>query len=337
MRSSAFFINGGAGRVISSIPALELFEKENPEDDFIIVCEAGMDMFKNHPTLHSRCFDVHHKGLFEEKIKDRNCISAEPYRVWEYYNQKCSLAQAFDIIINQKDIRELSKSTIVLNTEEDVKGFLAVKEVKEKTKKDKVVVFQPFGRSSVNANGFVYDSGGRSFDMMESAEIVSKLQEKGYAIMMMSEFQVPFSDLGCKEPVSHPQNIGLREWAGIIKNADHFLGCDSVGQHIAHSLDIPTTVVLGSTFAINTSYVNSSNVDIIDIDTDIKRYSPIRITFDEEIERSNDKCMKIGDRKEIFNKIYKSIETRTPVKKKTESNIKSLPNLSGLGIKNGKK
>lgn len=337
MRSSAFFINGGAGRVISSIPALELFEKENPENDFIIVCEGGMDMFKNHPTLHSRCFDVHHKGLFDEKIKQRNCITTEPYRIWEYYNQQCSLAQAFDIEINNKGIRDLPKSTLELNTDEDVKGFLAVKEVKEKTKKDKVIVFQPFGRSSVNANGFVYDSGGRSFDVVEAAEIASKLQEKGYAIMCMSEFTVPFSDLGCKEPVSHPQHIGLREWAGIIKNADHFLGCDSVGQHIAHSLDIPTTVVLGSTFAINTSYVNSSKVDIIDIDEDNKRYSPIRITHDEEIERNNDKCMKIGDRRDIFNKIYKSIEKRTPVEKKIQSNIKSLPNLSGLGSKNAKK
>jgi len=337
MRSSAFFINGGAGRVISSIPALELFAKENPDDDFIIICEGGMDMFKNHSVLHSRCYDVNHKGLFEEKIKQRNCVSTEPYRVWEYYNQECSLAQAFDIQINNKGIRELPKSTLELNTDEDVKGFLAVKEVREKTKKDKVIVFQPFGRSSNNVNGFVYDSGGRSFDVMEAAEIASKLQEKGYAIMLMSEFSVPFSDLGCKEPVSHPQNIGLREWSGIIKNSDHFLGCDSVGQHLAHSLDTPTTVVLGSTFAINTSYVNSSNVDIIDIDEGNKRYSPIRIAMDEEIERNNDRCMKIGDRKDVYSKIYKSIEKRTPTTVKTQSNVKSLPNLSGLGTKNGKK
>ena len=141
MRSSVFFINGGAGRVIQSIPALELFHKENPDDDFIIVCEGGMDMYKNHPLLHSRAFDPNHKNIFEEKIKDRNCISTEPYRVWEYYNQKCSLAQAFDIQINNKGIRDLPKPTYKINTEEDVKGFLAVKEVKEKTQKDKVVVF----------------------------------------------------------------------------------------------------------------------------------------------------------------------------------------------------
>ena len=56
-RSTAFFINGGAGRVICSLPAFELYEKENPDDDFIIVCEGGMDFYKGHPTLHNRAYD----------------------------------------------------------------------------------------------------------------------------------------------------------------------------------------------------------------------------------------------------------------------------------------
>ena len=99
-------MNGGAGRVIASVPAFELYLKENPKDDFIIVCEGGTDFYKGHPTLSRRVFDHWHKGLFETYIKDRNCVSPEPYRVWEYYNQKCSLAQAFDIEINNKGLRD---------------------------------------------------------------------------------------------------------------------------------------------------------------------------------------------------------------------------------------
>ena len=47
---------------------------------------------------------------------------------------------------------------------------------------------------------------------------------------------------GVKQPVAIPQNIDLRMWAGIIDAADHFLGCDSVGQHIAYALDKTATV-----------------------------------------------------------------------------------------------
>ena len=62
MRSKAFFINGGAGRVICSIPALEKYAENH--DDFIIVAEGGMNFFKGHPVLHKHSYDYWHKGLF---------------------------------------------------------------------------------------------------------------------------------------------------------------------------------------------------------------------------------------------------------------------------------
>ena len=54
-------MNGGAGRVIASIPAFEkLYEKDK---DFIIVCEGGMDFYKGHPQLHELAYDHWHKNL----------------------------------------------------------------------------------------------------------------------------------------------------------------------------------------------------------------------------------------------------------------------------------
>ena len=108
-RNSAIFINGGAGRVIASIPALEKFQEENPDNDFVIVCEGGTDFFKGHKSLYARVYDHWHKGLFQDKLKERELVTPEPYRVWEYYNQKCSIAQAYDIAIN-------NKGTLVPNT-----------------------------------------------------------------------------------------------------------------------------------------------------------------------------------------------------------------------------
>ena len=89
-RHTAFFINGGAGRVVCSIPALEKFAEENPDNNFIIVCEGGTDFYKGHPLLHAKAYDVWHKNLFEDKLKDMQLESPEPYRVWEYYNQQAN-------------------------------------------------------------------------------------------------------------------------------------------------------------------------------------------------------------------------------------------------------
>ena len=64
----AFFINGGAGRVLCSIPALEEYKK-NIDPDVVIVAEAWSELFLSSPIIRDNVFNVNHKGLFEEKLE----------------------------------------------------------------------------------------------------------------------------------------------------------------------------------------------------------------------------------------------------------------------------
>lgn len=308
-RSTAFFINGGAGRVITSIPALELYEKENPDDDFIIVCEGGMDFYKGHPTLHKRTFDNWHKGLFESYLKDRNCVSPEPYRVWEYYNQKCSLAQAFDIAISNKGLRDVSTPKIYHNKHEIVEAHQAIQEVKNTTGLDKVLIVQPFGRTAENRPDFVIDGTSRSFSLNDIVKIINELK-KEYSVVLMSEFPIALEEEGTeiKHPVAMPSIPNLRIWSAMIEIADHFLGCDSVGQHMAMAVGTTATSVIGSTFPINISYPEHENFDIIDIGDGKRVYSPIRLTSEEEQDRLNDEVMELTD--EDINNILSSVRDR---------------------------
>lgn len=307
-RSSAFYINGGAGRVVCSIPAFEKFQQENPDDDFIIVCEGGMDFFKGHPTLHDRAYDVWHKGLFEQFIKDRNCFTPEPYRIWEYYNQKCGLAQAFDIAINNKGIRELPPPSINLNKMEMIEGAKVVDEVKRVTGFDKVLVVQPFGRGIISTESYVIDPSSRSFQLNNIIEIINTLK-KEYAIIIMSEIPIDLEDKdNGKYPVGSPQIQDMRIWAGILQIADHFLGCDSLGQHIVKALGKTATVVIGSTFPINISYPNDPDFDIIDVGEGKRVYSPIRTTMEEQQDRYNDEAMELNDKQK--NEILSSVRKR---------------------------
>jgi hypothetical protein len=315
-RSKAYFINGGAGRVICSIPAFEkLYETDK---DFIIVCEGGMDFFKGHPTLHNRAYDNWHKGLFEQYIKDRDCVTPEPYRIWEYYNQKCSLSQAFDIAINNKGIRELSKPTVVLNKMEIAQAFNIVQEIKAKTGFDKVLVIQPFGRGIQNMGEMTIDTSSRSINLVNVLDIINELK-KEYAVILMSEFPIQLEEKDTGQyPVAMPSIPDIRIWAGIIEIADHFVGVDSVGQHIAYSLDKTATVVVGSTYPINISYPNNSNFDIFDLGTDKRVYDPIRISIEDEVQRANDELMEMDKFKlqEILTSIRKRLGKSTKFKGK---------------------
>lgn len=290
-RSKAFFINGGAGRMLSAVPAFESYENESGDANFIIVCEGGTDVFKGHPTLDSRAYDIWHKNLFQEKLKDRDIVSTEPYRIWEYYNQQCSITQAFDIEINNKGIRELPKPMIRLSKEELLTGRKIVSEIKNKLKKDKVVIFQPFGRGIEYIDESFVDRTSRSFEYKDIKKIIKKLQDQDYAVAMMSEIKIDFTEDKLKDEVAFPENASVRQWAAIIKYADHFLGCDSVGQHLAYSVGKESTVVTGSTYPINVSYPTCSFFTVLDMGEELREYSPIRITMDERVDRKHENLM----------------------------------------------
>jgi ADP-heptose:LPS heptosyltransferase len=294
-RSKAFFLNGGAGRMICSIPALEKYEEESGDKDFIVVCEGGSDIFKGHPTLDKRAYDVMHKNLFEDKLRSRDIVSTEPYRVWEYYNQQCSLSQAFDIEINGKGIRELPKPTIRLGKEELVTGRQMVAQVKEKLKKDKIVVIQPFGRGIQYIDETFLDPTSRSIEYKDLKALIRKLQNKNFGVIIMSEFKLDLTKENYKDDVASPEGVNIRQWASIIKYSDHFLGCDSVGQHLAHIVGTKATVVLGSTFPINVSYPDSKDMTIVDFGQETREYSPIRITMDERVDRHHEAVMTMTD------------------------------------------
>ena len=61
--NTTFIINGGAGRVVASIPVLEKFARLNPDDDFRILISGWENLFWSHPTTKTiffseskRCF-----------------------------------------------------------------------------------------------------------------------------------------------------------------------------------------------------------------------------------------------------------------------------------------
>ena len=272
----AFFINGGVGRVLCSIPALE-WHKENIDPSVVIVAEAWLEIFFTSPILRDNVYPIGHKGLFEDNLIDREIISPEPYRLNPYFNQKCDLTQAFDILIN--DLQEIPKSkpiNLEVSRLDQAYGYNFINQVKSQTGKEKVVIFQPLG-SGANINGdFLLDQSGRSFELNDIVKITKELV-KDYAVVLMTNIDIPVQEnIGA----IIPNGANLLEWMGIINAADYFLGCDSMGQHYANALNKPATVVIGSTFPENISYPDNKNFTLIDNGKDIRKYIPMRITQD---------------------------------------------------------
>jgi hypothetical protein len=301
----AFFINGGAGRVLCAIPALEYYVK-NTDPTAVIVVEGWIDLYLTSKILANNVYPAHDSNLFE-KLKDREIITPEPYKLNAYFTQRCNLVQAFDMLINYdvppETIPETKEYNIFIGKKDIATANELVNEARNHFKKQQVVIFQPFGKTAGFQGNTIIDESGRSFEVDDIIKIIEELN-KNYAVIMMSELKIPTNKaLG----VMVPESVSLLQWTGIINAADYFLGCDSVGQHIAHALKKPGTVVIGSTFPENISYPSSSTLTIIDNGKDERRYSPIRIVTDIRIDRHNENLMVLTD--ETIKTITKGIKT----------------------------
>ena len=129
----AFFINGGAGRVLCAIPALEHY-KQHVDPTVVIVVEGWLELFFNSAILRDNVYPVGHKGLFQDKLIDREIITPEPYRLNAYFTQKCNLIQAFDILINDlKEIPKTKEFKLDISRVDQAYGYNLINEIKNQT------------------------------------------------------------------------------------------------------------------------------------------------------------------------------------------------------------
>lgn len=301
---TVFVIDGGAGRVLTSIPALLKYAKNNPQDDFKI-CIYGWDtLLWGIPELQDRTFNADNKGVFENIfLKATRVVSPEPYRLPAYYKQEKSLAQAFDKLINDTDDHsDLPNIKLPLSKAEEINALSAIGEVlKDESKRDRLnIVFQPWGSTAKKVGTYVVDDSSRSLEPWAYIKLVKKLSEK-YNIFYFGDKNLSLEE----DNYSFKFEGDLRFWSALIESCDYFIGVDSVGQHMARAHNIPGTVILGSTFAENISYPDFFNIFE---KSGAKKYAPLRINgIDSHLaDRLNDTRMNFDDKE--MNELLESIE-----------------------------
>ena len=269
-----FYLDGGAGRIIAAIPAFLKYAKLHPTEDWSILIPAWDYLYWGIPELQDRTFGIDTKGIFNNLVK--NCteiVTVEPYRIPGYFNQKLSMAEAIDEQVNgTTDHSDLLPPVIVLNKTENEFGKKAIADIKVAQKKQKTIIFQPFGRGAKadKSTDTVADDEARSLSSADYLSLARRLAAK-YNIIFFGE-----QDFNLKADTFSAKFQGdIRMWAALVDKADYFVGCDSLGQHLARGLNTRGTVIFGSTFPINTSYPDYFN--IIE-NKNHKKYSPIRIT-----------------------------------------------------------
>jgi len=248
--NTTFIITGGAGRAVCSIPAFEKYHKLNPDDDFTIIVHGWDMIFWSHPMLQDRVFNASQKGLFEAVIKNNKVVMPEPYHVHEFFNEKISLVEAFDVAINNtNDHSDLKREGYLYLTRYERKGARQfINELKQKQNKKLCVMTHPFGSGTEMINGLPHDDTSRSIEPEDYYEIAKHLHKNSVVLYASQEmFKRKDDNITVSFDGTHPTLPYYRLFMALTSECDYFVGCDSVGQHIARAFGKKGLVLMGAT------------------------------------------------------------------------------------------
>ena len=291
MTNTTFIISGGAGRVVTSIPALEKYHRLNPDDDFKVIVHGWQDLYWSHPILQDRVFPANQKGHFDNYIKNSRVVAPEPYTLNNFFNQKKNLVESFDEIINNTDDHSDLTTEKYLHTSivEKHRSCELFGKYINKTNKDKVIIFQPFGSGVDIINGAVIDRSNRSLTRESYYKIVQELGKFATVVYAsMPQFRHPNDQISITFDEHQPY---LRVLTSFIEQCDYYVGVCSVGQHVAKAFNKPGTILMGGTDERSFSYPD--HFSIIRKDGRSPVYSPWRLSDGdcEFADRSNEGIM----------------------------------------------
>ena len=296
-------IDGGIGRVITSLPALLKYYKNNLDEEWYLSIMGWDYIPLGIPELQERTINPETKGVWENYfMKADKVIFPEPYRLPNFYKGKISLAEAFDEIINETENHtDLNYDTLNLSYAEIRKGQEIIYKAYESQGKEQTIVINPYGSTAQVCPVGVYDDSLRSLPENMFNQLCELLAEDYNVIYMGYPHLLSEENKFVYVP---QQDLHIREWMGVISQVDYVIGCDSVAQHIARATGTQGCVIMGGTNATNMSYPDYFRI----IQRKEAVYSPMRISGLQSnlAERLNKECIEYTD-EEIFN-IYEKIK-----------------------------
>lgn len=235
-------IDGGLGRVICAVPAIENFAKNN--NDFSVITPWS-DVFANHPTLKN----VYHsdtKDLWENIISKGAYLHPEPYQRREYYTQKAHLIDAFNLEINNAHVQGMPH--IYLSAQEKTWAENFARSVKNATRKRKLIAFQPYGATFKSGSN---DETDRSFSQANTIYIANRFMTLHADAALVNCTTMPFV-----HPNVFQQTFTTRQLFAVVSVCDAIFSIDSVVSHIGAAFDKKGVLILGGTHKENVGYEN---------------------------------------------------------------------------------
>ena len=289
-------IDGGIGRVVCSLPAIEKYAQNNKD---LIVMTPWPGVFKNNccvdEVVDSWGMEQQNKAssLWTKYISKNEYIKPEPYFDYNFYMEAHHIIESFNFLLNATV--ETAKPKFFLTNEEDNKAYNFIQRMKLSFQK--IVVMQPFGSSAKKIKDKLVDESYRSLELDFVYEML-RVFPGDWGILYLGDMPLKHHRLLTIEPLS------VRNIIALIKHCDAVITIDSVAQHIAYAYDKPTVVFWGASSFKNFGYSNFLNLKREGYP---KKHLPLRVVSIKDTYNMDAMLFNNKEKEEFLDKILRYI------------------------------
>jgi len=252
-------VDGGIGRVICAVPALEELAKTRK----VTVLASHPEVLWNNPNIH-KVYGLSREYLWDDVIKHGEFRFPEPYFSHRYYNQELHLIQSFNELL-LGEAGEISKPSIYLTFEELKWGREFIDARRQEFPGKDIALIQAFG-SAANIQDDLVDPTHRSL----TPHAIDFLCTKTDTIFINA------SHIAINNEKVWQQEFTLRQLFSLVVSCDFIITVDSFLQHAGAALGKTGISFFGGTYPENLGYPD--NFSIIRRSGYPKSYQPNRFS-----------------------------------------------------------
>lgn len=230
-------IDGGLGRIICAIPALEQMAKTRR----VIVLTTFPEVFWNNPNIY-KVYNLNREYLWDDVIKHGEFLNPEPYHNHKYYNQELHLIQTFNLLITG-DAGDIVTPNLYLSSEEEdfAEEFISAR--KREFGKD-IVMLQCFGSGASVSNQTTHDTSNRSLPVKVVDAICNNTD---ILYINASHINMDYRNVW-------QQTFTSRQIFALTSRCDFVVGIDSYLLHVGNAFRKQGLAFFGGTFPENLGY-----------------------------------------------------------------------------------
>jgi hypothetical protein len=240
MKTAIVQIDGGIGRVICSVPAIEKMSKKRR----VIVVTSHPEVFWHNPNIY-KVYNLNREYLWDDVIKHGEFFYPEPYFNHQYYTQKQHMIQSFDMLLNNEGEGKFVLPKIYLSREEMLWAIDFINGRKKQFGKS-IAMLQCYGSTCNIVENKHVDNTHRSLPKYVVDEICDRSN-----CLYINASHIPMDHMNVWQ-----QKFTIRELFALTSFCDFIVSIDSYLSHTGAGFGKQGILFFGGTYPANLGYPN---------------------------------------------------------------------------------